>query len=214
MISSDSASLSLGWEVPNPLNGQLAVYELRYTNEDTLERQSRLLFSVTEFRIVGLLSGVTYRIELRASTRGLLGDSLWGPYAVLRVRDGVELEVPTETPPTTATPTTQAETTTQESTTTPASTTLELTSQVGVATTEVATTTEEDVDTSAPSTTVPEATTTVAVVTTTPALNLPTVAPSQVLLHIPAGSFGQLEVIWRVSKEERERKKERERERE
>ena len=144
-----------------------------------------------------------YRVELRASTASLFGDFLWGPYAVLRVRDGVELEVPTETPPTTAPPSTTEE---AEETTTPS---VQETTQAGVAmttdrqvgmttaTTMVAMTTEETGTMTAPPTTETEQTTTPPPTATTPAvLNPPTVAPSDLVVQ---ASAGQVFVVWRVS---------------
>ena len=200
-FDSTSLSLSLTWDIPDPLNGQLAAYQLRYTNEGTSVTITRLLFAVTQFRITGLERGVVYRVEVRASTAGLFGESLWGPYAVLRVQDGVELEVPTEAPPTTAPPTTEEEETTtapvQETTTQAKATTTD--EQVGVATTTtmVATTTDEAGTTVAPpTTTAVEQTTTPPPVATTPAvLNPPIVAPSSLVL-LP--SAGEVFVVWRV----------------
>ena len=204
MTSSSSSSLSLAWDIPNPLNGQLAAYELRYTDEATSTTNSRLLFAVTRFTITGVQVGVVYRVELRASTASLFGDFLWGPYAVLRVRDGVELEVPTEAPPTTAPPTTteEAEETTtlsvQETTQAAVPTTTDRQVGMTTATTMVATTTEEaGMTTAPPTTTEMEQTTTQAPTVTTPeVLNPPTVAPSDLVVQ---ASAGQVFVVWRVS---------------
>lgn len=201
VTSSSSSSLSLAWEIPNPLNGQLAAYELHYTDEGTSTTNTRLLFGVTRFSISGIQMGVVYRVELRASTASLLGDFLWGPYAILRVRDGVALEVPTEAPPTTVPPTTTEEveetTTPSVQDTTQADVATMTERQVGVTTTMVATTTEEASTTMAPpTTTVAEETTTPPPTITTPAvLNPPTVAPSD-LVVLP--SAGQAFLVWRV----------------
>ncbi len=201
VTSFSSSSVSLAWDVPDPLNGQLAAYELSYTDEATSVTNTRLLFAVTRFTIVGLRVGVVYRVELRASTASLLGDFLYGPYAVLRVRDGVELEVPTEAPPTTVLPTTteEVEETTTPSGTTQAGVATTTERQVGMttATTMVATTTEGAGTTMAPPTTTElEETTTPPPVTTTPVvLNPPSVAPSDLVVQ---ASAGQLFIVWRV----------------
>lgn len=196
----DSTSLAVAWDVPDPINGQLATYELRYSNEASSVTNVRIIF-FAQFTITGLQVGAVYRVEVRASTIGLLGNPLWGPYAVLRVRDGVELEVPTEAPPTTAVPTTLPPT--PPPTTTEVLETMEPTTQeVGVATTttEVIMTTEVEAETTAPpATTMPDQTTSLEITTTAVVLNPPTVAPSEVLVHVPAGTFGQVEVVWRVS---------------
>ena len=194
----DSTALSLAWDVPDPLNGQLAAYQLHYTNEASSAITTRLLFAVTQFRIPGLQAGVVYRIEIRASTVSLFGDTLWGLYAVLRVRDGVELEVPT-TPMPTELPTTPPVPTTEEQETTQASvTTLEPTSQASLTTT-AEPVVERTTEPSLPVTTAEEPTSQPAITTPAIVLNPPTVAPSQVLVHIPQGTVGQLVVIWRVS---------------
>ena len=208
MTSSSPSTLSLAWDIPDPLNGQLTAYELRYADEATSTSNTRLLFGVTRFTISGLQMGVVYRVELRASTASLLGDFLWGPYAVLRVRDGVALEVPTEALPTTTAPPTTTEEV-EEATTTPS---VRETTQAGVATTTerqvgmttattmIATTTEEAGTTTAPSTTTEtiEQTTTPPPMTTTPAttLNPPSVAPSDLVVQ---ASAGQAFIVWRVS---------------
>ena len=197
MTSSDSASLSLAWDIPDPLNGQLAAYELRYIDEETSIANTRLLFAVTSFRIFGLRMGVVYRVELRASTAGLLGESLWGPYAVLRVRDGVELEVPTEAPPTTVQVTT---TTTPVSMTTRAPVAMTTDGQVDTSTTTtitmVTTTTDEAGTTMAPPTTTQaEVATTRPPIVTTAAGAPPTVAPSDLVV---LASAGQAFLVWRV----------------
>ena len=75
--------------MPAQLNGQFAAYQLRYGREDTFStslRESLLFFST--FTIVGIEMGVVYRMEVRASSRSLIGGTLWGPYSVIRVRDG------------------------------------------------------------------------------------------------------------------------------
>ena len=195
MTSSSSSTLSLTWEIPNPLNGQLAAYELRYTDEATSISSTRFLFAVTRFTISGVQVGVVYRVELRASTASLLGDFLWGPYAVLRVRDGVELEVPTEAPPTTAPPTTTEETTTpsvQETTQADVATTTDRQVGMTTATTMVATTTEDVATTTAPPTTTEIEETTP---TTPSTLNPPSVAPSDLVVQ---ASAGQVFIVWRV----------------
>ena len=181
----DSTTLTVAWNIPDPINGQLGAYELRYTNEVTSAVITRLIF-IRQFRIFGLQARVTYRVEVRASTISLLGDTLWGPYAALRVRDGVVIEVPTNAPPTTAMTTTQANIIT---------TRLQPTGQVDVATTEVPMTTIEEVDMS----TFPKQTTPPVVTTPSVVLNPPSVVPSQILLRIPTASLGEVEVIWRVS---------------
>ena len=199
MTSSSSSTISLAWDIPDPLNGQLAAYELRYTNEATSTINTRLLFGVTQSIISGIQMGVVYRVELRASTASLLGDFLWGPYAVLRVRDGVELEVPTEVPPTT---TEEVEETTtasvQETTQAGVATTTDRQVGATTATTMVAMTTEETGTTMAPPTTteVEETTTPPPTVTTPAVLNPPTVSPSD-LVVLP--SAGQAFLVWRVS---------------
>ena len=196
VTSFSSSTLSLAWEIPDPLNGQLAAYELSYTDETTSATNTRLLFAVTRFTIAGLRVGVVYRVELRASTASLLGDFLYGPYAILRVRDGVELEVPTEAPPTTPLPTTTEET---EETTTPsgqettqADSAMTTDRQVGMitATTMVATTTED-----AGMTTAEVEQTTAQPATTEAVLNPPIVAPSDLVVQ---ASAGQLFIVWRV----------------
>jgi hypothetical protein len=196
VTSSSSSSVSLAWDVPDPLNGQLAAYELSYTDETTSVTNTRLLFAVTRFTVAGLRVGVVYRVELRASTASLLGDFLYGRYAVLRVRDGVELEVPTEAPPTTVPPTTTEEV---EETTTPSG---QETTQAGVATTTdrqvgmTTATTMVATTTAPPITTELEQTTTPPPVTTTPVvLNPPSVAPSDLVVQ---ASAGQLFIVWRV----------------
>ena len=75
--------------MPEVLNGQFGAYQIRYGREDsfTSTTQETLLFTST-FTIVGIQEGVAYRMEVRASTRSLSGQTLWGPYAVLLVRDG------------------------------------------------------------------------------------------------------------------------------
>lgn len=66
-----------------------AVYELRYAPEASFvtSPRERLLF-IPQFTVDGIEMGVVYRAEVRASTIGLSGETLWGPFAVLRVRDG------------------------------------------------------------------------------------------------------------------------------
>ena len=204
VTSSSSSTLSLTWDIPDPLNGQLAAYELRYTDEATLTTNTRFLFVVTRFTIAGLQMGVVYRVELRASTASLFGDFLWGPYAILRVQNGVELEVPTEALPTTSPPTTteEAEETTspsvQETTQAGVATTTDRQVGMTTATTMVATTTEEAGTTTAPPTTTEtDQTTTQPPTATTPAvLNPPTVAPSDLVVQ---ASAGQVFIVWRVS---------------
>ena len=67
----------------------LAAYQLRYYDDSSPSNiQERLLFS-TQFTVAGLQVGVVYRVEVRASTVSLTFETLWGPYAVLRVQDGM-----------------------------------------------------------------------------------------------------------------------------
>lgn len=81
--------MTLRWDIPDPLNGIFAAYELRYGEERDFAGTLResLLFA-TQFTVSGLRGGVLYRLEVRASTRSLIGDTLWGPFAILGVRDG------------------------------------------------------------------------------------------------------------------------------
>lgn len=66
-----------------------AAYELRYAPEASFASSLResLLFT-PQFTIAGIQVGVVYRVEVRASTVSLTGETLWGPFAILRVRDG------------------------------------------------------------------------------------------------------------------------------
>ena len=194
VTSFSSSTVSLAWDIPNPLNGQLAAYELSYTDETTSATNTRLLFAVTTFTISGLRVGVVYRVELRASTASLLGDFLYGPYAVLRVRDGVELEVPTEAPPTTPPPTTTEETG-QGTTQAGVATTTDRQVGMTTATTMVATTTEDTGTTMAPPTTTEMEQSTTQPATTAAVLNPPSVAPSDLVVQ---PSAGQVFIVWRV----------------
>jgi hypothetical protein len=65
------------------------VYQIRYGREDSFGStfSERLLF-VPQFSVRDLEVGVVYRFEVRASTIGLSGETLWGPFAILRIRDG------------------------------------------------------------------------------------------------------------------------------
>ena len=89
MVSFTTSSLSLRWGRPNPLNGVFAAYELRYAGDDSFDTNvmERLLFSST-FTITGVEMGVVFRAAVRASTVSLTGETLWGPFSVLRVVDG------------------------------------------------------------------------------------------------------------------------------
>ncbi len=42
----------------------------------------------SQVTVSGLQAGVVYLLRVRASTVGLTGLPLWGPYSVLRVQDG------------------------------------------------------------------------------------------------------------------------------
>lgn len=79
----------MSWGRPDPLNGIFAAYELRYARDDSFDTsvEERLLFA-SMFTIVGVDMGVVYRAAVRASTVSLTGETLWGPFAILRVRDG------------------------------------------------------------------------------------------------------------------------------
>ena len=89
ITSSTSSSISLAWDIPDPLNGVLAAYELRYGDETEPDTglQERLLFA-NQFSVSGLSVGVVYRVEVRAGTVSLSGEILFGPFAVVRVLNG------------------------------------------------------------------------------------------------------------------------------
>ena len=89
MASFTATSVTLRWGMPDSLNGVFGAYELRYGRDDSFSTslEETLLFTPM-FTIVGLEMGVVYRMEVRASTRSLIGETLWGPFAVLLVRDG------------------------------------------------------------------------------------------------------------------------------
>ncbi len=52
----------------------------------------RLLIT-TQFTITELSGGVVYRVEVRAGTVSVIGEILWGPFAIVRVLDGTWLAV-------------------------------------------------------------------------------------------------------------------------
>ena len=87
--SSTSSSLSLAWDTPDPLNGNLAAYELHYGEDATFEtnKRERLLFR-NQFTVSGLLVGVVYRVQVRGGTVSLTGEILWGQFSILRIQDG------------------------------------------------------------------------------------------------------------------------------
>ena len=89
VASSTPSSLTLNWARPDQLNGMFALYELHYAEEASFAASpaARFLF-FPQFTVPGVRMGVVYRLEVRASTIGLSGETLWGPFAVLRVRDG------------------------------------------------------------------------------------------------------------------------------
>ena len=90
VVTSSSSTLTIAWSTPDPLNGQLAAYELQYGPEATFadDLRATLIFSINQYTIFGVQPSVLYRVRLRASTVSLFGESLWGPYAELRVLDG------------------------------------------------------------------------------------------------------------------------------
>lgn len=92
VVSSAPSTLSLSWGRPEQLNGMFAVYQIRYAQEDifTSSPTERLIFT-SQFTVFGVEVGVVYRLQVRASTIGLSGETLWGPFAVLRVRDGEQI---------------------------------------------------------------------------------------------------------------------------
>ena len=90
ILSSTSTTLTLTWLLPNPLNGILGAYQLQYGIEtDFLNGiiSTRLLFT-TRYTVSGIQGNTVYRLQVRASTISLNGDTLWGPYSTLRVRNG------------------------------------------------------------------------------------------------------------------------------
>ena len=89
MLSSTPSSLTVTWIRPDPLNGEFGLYEIRYAEEDifTTSPTETPLFS-EQFILRGVSVGVVYRLAVRASTRSLSGELLWGAFAMLRVRDG------------------------------------------------------------------------------------------------------------------------------
>ena len=89
VLSATLTTLTLAWEQPNPLNGMFAAYDLLYGEEADFEAtlRSRLVF-IAQFTVTGLEVGVVYRVQVRASTVSLTGQSLWGPYSTLLVQDG------------------------------------------------------------------------------------------------------------------------------
>ena len=89
ITSSTPTSISLAWDIPDPLNGNFAAYELRYGDEaqPDINLQELLLFS-NQFSISSLSVGVVYRVEVRAGTISLNGQILFGPFAAVRVLDG------------------------------------------------------------------------------------------------------------------------------
>ena len=89
-----SSSLTLTWSRPSPLNGQFAAYRLFFAPEASFATSptTEFLFS-TQYTITRTQVGVVYRVELQVGTRSLSGSTLWGPFAVLRVRDGMKMVV-------------------------------------------------------------------------------------------------------------------------
>lgn len=66
-----------------------AAYELRYGEDETFETTltERLVF-LSQTTIPSLSVGVAYRVQVRGGTVSMMGDILWGLFAVLRVQDG------------------------------------------------------------------------------------------------------------------------------
>ena len=90
VVSSTPSTVTVRWDLPSPLNGRLALYQLRYAEELSFDStlQERLIFFSTQYTIPDVRVGVVYLVEVRASTVSLSGEELEGPYATLRVRDG------------------------------------------------------------------------------------------------------------------------------
>lgn len=90
LATSTPTTANLEWAEPDPLNGQLAFYELQYGREETFPEGVTSAFVLfTQFTVQGLQGGVVYLLRVRASTASLMGLPLWGPYATIRVQDGV-----------------------------------------------------------------------------------------------------------------------------
>ena len=72
-----------------------AAYELRYGDEANFEddMRTRLVF-IPQFTISDIQPDITYRIIVRASTVSLTGETLWGPFAELRVLNGQQQQLP------------------------------------------------------------------------------------------------------------------------
>jgi len=90
VLSSTSTALTLAWSRPDPLNGMFGAYELQYgTETDFLSGiiTLRLLFT-TQFTVSGIQGNMIYRLQVRASTISLSGETLWGPFSTLRVQNG------------------------------------------------------------------------------------------------------------------------------
>ncbi len=89
ITSSTFSSISVSWDTPDPLNGNLAAYTLRHGDETQfLSDLTERLLLTTQFTITNLRGGVVYRVEVRAGTVSILGEILWGPFAIIRVLDG------------------------------------------------------------------------------------------------------------------------------
>lgn len=87
--SSTFSTISMSWDTPDPLNGILAAYTLRHGDETQFSSDfTELLLITTQFTITDLSVGVVYRVEVRAGTVSVLGEILWGPFAVVRVLNG------------------------------------------------------------------------------------------------------------------------------
>ena len=91
VASATPTTITVTWTRPLPLNGEFGLYEIRYAPEDSFftSPTETPLFS-ERFVIRGVSVGVVYRIAVRASTRSLTGELLWGAFSMLRVRDGKE----------------------------------------------------------------------------------------------------------------------------
>ena len=91
VVSFVGSSLTVSWGQPEQLNGMfVGLYGFRYGEEAIFASSAleRPLFA-SQFVIGNVQRGVVYRVEVRASTISLTGETLWGPYAVLRVIDGM-----------------------------------------------------------------------------------------------------------------------------
>lgn len=87
MTDTSLFSITVAWDVPDPLNGPFFAYRVHYQQEGSDQETFDALVAA-QYRIEGVVRGSAYVFRVEAGTLDAFNAILWGEFAEILINNG------------------------------------------------------------------------------------------------------------------------------